>query len=149
MKRPLMLWPLVLVLIFLALGGFSGGIPMLADPANGGYLNFGEMLPDLPVSNFILPGLFLLIVMGLLPLFLAYALIVQPTWGWLDRLFRWSEHHWAWTGTMILDVIIAVWLAYEAWLIGWFPITTFTAIQGLLILLFAMLPSVRKFYTQQ
>ena len=146
MKRPFMLWPLVLVLVFLALGGFSGGFPMLVDPANGGYLEFGEMLPDLPVSNFILPGLFLLIVMGMFPLFLTYALIARPNWNWLDRLFQWSKHYWAWTGCLVLVGIIAIWLAYEGWLIGWFPITYITAILGLLILLFAMMPSVRKFY---
>jgi hypothetical protein len=148
MKRPFLLWLLIIVLISLALGGFSGGIPMLADPANGGYLQFGELLPLLPVPNLILPGLFLLVVMGLYPILLAYALIVRPTWNWVDRLFKWSKHHWAWTGSLILVANITIWLAYEAWLIGWFPITTITAIQGLLILLFAMLPSVRKFYSQ-
>ena len=49
MKRPFMLWPLIFCLFFLSLGGFSGGIPMLADPANGGYLQFGDLLPLLPV----------------------------------------------------------------------------------------------------
>ena len=146
MKRPFMLWPLILVLVFLALGGFSGGIPMLADPANGGYLQFGEILQDLPVSNFILPGLFLLTVMGIFPLFLAYGLIVRPNWRWLDRLFQWSGHHWAWTGCLVLVGIIAIWLAYEGRLIGWFPITYITAILGLLIFLFTMAPSMRNFY---
>ena len=146
MKRPFMLWPLILVLIFLAMGGFSGGIPMLSDPANGGYLQFGEMLPELPVSNFILPGLFLLVVMGIFPLLLAYALIAHPAWSWMDRLFQWSKHYWAWTGTLILVGIIAIWLVYEGWLIGWFPITVITAVLGLLLLLFSMLPSMRKFY---
>jgi hypothetical protein len=55
MKRPLMLWPLIFALLFLGLEGFSGGIPMLTDPANGGYLQFAHILPLLPVSNFILP----------------------------------------------------------------------------------------------
>ena len=149
MKRPFLLWPLIIALILLALGGFSGGIPMLADPANGGYLQFWELLPLLPVPNLIIPGLFLFVVMGLYPLLLAYALIARPCWGWVDRLFEWSKHHWAWIGTLILVAAIVVWLAYEVWLIGWFPITIITAILGLLILLFAMLPSVRKFYTQQ
>jgi len=148
MKRPFMLWPLIIVLISLALGGFSGGIPMLADPANGGYLQSGELLPLLPGPNLILPGLFLLVVMGVFPLFLTYALIAHPTWGWLDRLFGWSKHHWVWTGTLVLVAIIAIWLAFESWLIGWFPITTFTAVLGLLILLLAMMPSVRNFYGQ-
>jgi len=149
MHRPFMIWPLILVLLFLALGGFSGGIPMLADPANGGYLQFGDMLPLLPVSNFILPGLFLLFGMGLFPLVLAYTLIAHPDWHWVNRLFQWSKHYWAWTATLILVVIIAIWLAYEGSLLGWWPITYATAVIGGLILLFAMLPGIRKFYTRQ
>jgi hypothetical protein len=86
--------------------------------------------------------------MGLYPLLLAYTLIARPTWNWVDRLFQWSKHYWVWNGTLILVAIIAIWLVYEGWLIGWFPITYLTAIQGLLIFLFAMLPSVRKFYAR-
>ena len=41
MKRPFTVWLLVLLLVSLALGGFSGGIPMLADPQSGGYLILG------------------------------------------------------------------------------------------------------------
>ena len=149
MRRPFMLWPLIIVLLFLALGGFSGGIPMLADPANGGYLEFAEMLPLLPVSNLILPGLFLLVVMGLYPLLLAYALLARPAWNWADRWFQWSKYYWAWIGCLVLVVIIAIWLAYEGWLVGWWPITYATAVQGVLILLFTMMPSVRSFYDHQ
>ena len=47
MKRPFMLWPLVLALIFLAMGGFSGGIPMLADPADGRCLSRSELVAGL------------------------------------------------------------------------------------------------------
>lgn len=145
-KRPVMLWPLVIILILLSMGGFSGAIPMLADPESGGYLQFDELLPLLPVPNLILPGLFLLMVMGLVPLLLAYSLIAKPEWGWLAKLFRWSRHYWAWAATLILVAVIAIWLVYEGWLVGWFPITYITGILGLLILLFAMLPSVRKFF---
>ena len=147
MRRPFMLWPLIFALLFLALGGFSGGIPMLADPANAGYLQFGHLLPQLPVSDFILPGLFLLLAMGLLPLLLIYALIARPTWHWVAGLFSWSKHYWAWTATLFLVAIIAVWLAYEGWIVGWWPITYATAVAGFLLLLFAMMPSVRTFYT--
>jgi len=145
-KRPVMLWPLVIVLILLSMGGFSGGIPMLADPESGGYLQFADLLPSLPVPNLILPGLFLLMVMGLYPLLLAYALIAKPNWAWMDKLFSWSKRHWAWAATLILVAIIVIWLVYEGWLVGWFPITYITGMLGVLILLFALLPSVREFF---
>jgi len=145
MKRPFILWPLVFCLLFLAMGGFSGGIPMLADPANGGYLQFAQVLPLLPVSNFILPGLFLLVIMGLFPILLTYALIVRPKWAWVEAIFKWSNHYWAWTATLIFVGIIAIWLIYEGSLIGWFPITYATAVAGFFILLFVLMPGVRKF----
>ena len=145
MRRPFALWPLVFLLLFLSLGGFYGGIAMLTDPT-GGSLELADALPLLPVPNYILPGIFLLIIMGLLPLLLAIALITRPSWPIFDSLFQWSKHYWAWTLTLVLVVIIAIWLAYEGLLIGLFPITNITAIVGLLILLFAMLPGVRKFY---
>ena len=148
MRRPLMLWPLVLCLLILSIGGgFAGGIMMLIDPS-GEMLGVAEMLPLLPVPNFILPGLFLLVVMGLYPLLLAFALITQPTWNWVDRWFQWNKYYWAWIGCLVLVVIIAIWLAYEGWLVGWWPITYATAVQGFLILLFAMMPSVRKYYAE-
>ena len=144
MKRPFFLWILVVVLISLSLGGFSGGIPMLMDPISGGYLDFEDLLPLLPVSNLILPGIFLIVYMGLIPLVLVYGLIAKP--DWFDFLFRWSGYHWAWTGTVVFSIGVGLWLAYEGYLVGWWPITTITAVQGALILIIALIPGLRKFY---
>lgn len=141
-----MLWPLVLCLLVLAIGGgFAGGIMMLMDPS-GDLLGVADVLPMLPVPNFILPGIFLLVVMGIFPLLLAVALIARPSWPWMDSLLQWSNHFWAWTGTLILVAILALWLIFEIWLIGTFPITNITAVLGLLILFFALLPGVRNYY---
>jgi hypothetical protein len=148
MKRPFMLWLLIIVLISLSLGGFSGGIPMLADPQQGGYLQFGELLTQLPVSNFILPGLFLTLFMGIIPLILVYGLIAKPSWLWLDKYFKWNKHHWAWIATIFLVIGLALWLFVEYLLVGWWPITTVTAVQGALILFIALFPGLRKYYTE-
>jgi hypothetical protein len=48
---------------------------------------------------------------------------------------------------LILVAVIALWLIYEIWLIGLFPMTYATAVQGFLILLFALMPGVRRYYT--
>ncbi len=147
MRRPFMLWPLVFFLLVLALGGFYGGIAMLTDPT-GRTLEVADVLPLLPVPNYILPGIFLLVVMGLFPLLLSFALIARPNWSWVDSLFQWSKYYWAWTATLILVAITAIWLVVESMLIGFFPITLITAVLGLFILLFALLPGVRKYYAK-
>ena len=149
MKRPFMLWPLAVVLVLLSVGGFSGGVPMLVDPVSGGYLDFESMLPDLPVNSFILPGVFLTTYMGIFPLILAYGLIARPSWPLFENFFRWSRHYWAWTGTILFSIGIAIWLGYEGWLVGWWPITYITAVQGILILLFTLIPNVRKYYEEE
>ena len=148
MQRPVTLWFLVFVLLFLALNGLGGGIVMLMDPT-GNLLGVADILPFLPVPNFILPGIFLVVVMGLLPLLIGYALIARPNWPWVDSLFRWGNHYWAWTATVALVAILAIWLAVEGILIGMFPITYATAVVGLLLLLFALWPGVRKFYAHE
>ena len=149
MLRPLTLWPLLFLLIFLGLGGLYGGMAMLIDPT-GGSLQLTEVLPLLPVSDYILPGLFLLVVMGLAPLFLTYALLARPSWVWAEALSRWSGHHWAWTGTLALGVILAVWLVVQGLLIGFkWAIQYITAMNGLLIILLALTPGTRRFYTSR
>jgi hypothetical protein len=146
MKRPISLWILVFWLVFLALGGLYGGVAMLLDPS-GGLLQMTEVLSLLPVSNYVLPGLFLLFIMGVLPLFLIYGLLARPNWSWLDSLFRQVKYYWAWTGTVILGVILAIWLIIEGVLIGFkWAIQYVTAVDGLFILFFVFFPSVRKFY---
>ena len=148
MKRPFVLWILIFFLVFLALGGLYGGIAMLTDPS-GNLLQMAEILPMLPVPDYTLPGLFLLFVMGIAPLFLTFGLLARPNWAWATSLSRWSNHHWSWAGTVVLGIILVLWLIIEAIMIGFeWPIQYVTAVNGILILLLALVPSVRKYYAQ-
>jgi len=67
MKRPFALYWLCFFLLFLAFGGLYGGLAMLLDPS-GAALDMAGILPPLPVPSFVLPGLFLLVVMALTPI---------------------------------------------------------------------------------
>jgi hypothetical protein len=148
MQRPLSLWLLAFLLVFLGLGGLYGGIAMLTDPT-GNSIQMSEVLPLLPVPDYTLPGLFLLFIMGLVPLILAYALLARPNWAWAGSLSRWSGHHWAWTGTLVLGVILALWLVVQGLLIGFkWPIQYVTALNAFLIILLALVPGVRRLHAK-
>lgn len=149
MKRRFSVWLLAGSLLFLAAGGFFGGISMLRDPSGRG-LQMDEILPLLPVRDYFLPGLFLIFVMGILPLILIYGLLARPEWDWVHPLARWSGHHWAWTGAVVLGLVLLVWLTYQAFLIGFrWPIQYVTAANGLIILLLALAPGVRRAYKNE
>jgi len=146
MKRPFSLWLLIFFLVFLALGGFVGAYSFLTDPT-GASLGMDKELALLPVPNYILPGLFLLLMMTITPLFLTVGLFAQPNIPFLQTLLRFSPFYWSWTGTVILGIGLMLWLIFEAYFIGFFaPIQYVTAINGLLILLLPFIPAIKKYY---
>jgi hypothetical protein len=145
-RKPFMLWVLAILLLFLAFGGFYGGILMLVDPT-GEDLQMDEILPLLPVPDFILPGIFLILIMGAIPLILAYGIIYRSEWGWVENLTGWSGHHWAWTATLAIGFLLILWLAFQSLFIGFrWPIQFITLINAIMIILVALLPTVRRYY---
>jgi hypothetical protein len=63
-RRPVALWPLLAAMTFLCLGGFSAGLAMITDPTGASLGADLGWLPRTPVSDFLLPGLFVLAVYG-------------------------------------------------------------------------------------
>lgn len=144
MGRRLALWALVVSVLVLAFGGLYGGLSMLRDPS-GASLGMDAVLPRIPVPNYVVPGLFLVVVMGLMPLGLAYGLLARPNSPWAAAVARLSGHHWAWTGALLLGIVLVLWLAVQAWLIGFtWPIQFLTAGNGVAIVVLASLPAVRR-----
>src|ERR1044072_1687509 len=66
--RPGVFWPLLAMMGILSFGGFIGGISFVAEPTGEGLGARLSWLDQAPVSDFLLPGLFLLAVYGLFPL---------------------------------------------------------------------------------
>jgi len=82
-------------------------------------------------------------------MFLAYGLLRQPKWRWIESTFSWSKEYWALTGSFILGIVLLNWLAVQGVLIGFrWPIQFVITTNGLLILIFAALPGVRKYFAR-
>lgn len=146
MKKPYSLWILIFFLVFLALGGFVGTYYFLTDPS-GASIGMEKELTLLPVPDYTLPGIFLLLVMTLTPLFLTFGLIAKPNIPSPQTLLRFAPYHWSWTGTILLGIVLMLWLAVEAYFIGiTAPIQYITAINGLLILVLPFLPAIKNYY---
>lgn len=143
-SRPLALWGLIAALAFLSIGGWYGGVAMLLDPS-GASLGMQEVVPLLPVADLVLPGLFLVVVMGVGPLVAAYGLIARPTLRALARVERASGRSWAWSAALALGVVLAGWLALQGVLIGFrWPIQYVTAGNAAVIVALALAPTVRR-----
>jgi hypothetical protein len=110
-------WTRVLVglLIFLGLGGVVGGVGMLAAP-NGSMIGldpaFLEPVPLL--ETWLIPGLFLLFALGVLPLVTAWAVVAAPVLAWAGPLERRTHEHFAWAASLATAVLLVMFIAYEA-----------------------------------
>ena len=72
---------------------------MLFDPSGASMGLPTDLLDGLPISNFVLPGLFLIIVMGIIPLILAYVLRKRTRWAWL--------------GTLVQGIVLLLWIGFQ------------------------------------
>jgi hypothetical protein len=102
-----------------------------------------------PFSDFLIPGLLLVVFLGIYPLAVAYALWAHPGWPWAQALNPFRGMHWAWAGSLAAGAIVLVWIVTEMillqatvflhWLtLGW----------GLALIGLALLPAVRREYRE-
>jgi hypothetical protein len=80
-RRPRSVWALVVFLALQALGAIGGGIGLVQDPVNNIGLSIG-LLDGTPFSDYLWPGLILLIVVGVFPLAVLYGVLRRRLWGW-------------------------------------------------------------------
>ena len=95
---------LLALLILLCLGGLGGGAVMLADPSGAEMGLSPTMLEGLPISDFVLPGLFLIGVMGAAPLVIAFGL--------------WKHLPWAWAAALTQGIVLVLWIGLQIVLWG-------------------------------
>jgi hypothetical protein len=146
-SRPKALWALVVLLGLLAAGGTEGGLSFVVDPTGASLGAKLSWLEHTPVSDFLLPGLFLLVVYGVGGLVLMAGLIRRSSPGPLHRVDQALGHHWAWAGAIALGMLLVIWIAYELAVI---PETTFLQpaliVIGLFIAGLPLLPSLRRWF---
>jgi hypothetical protein len=95
---------LIILLVLLGLGGFFGGCAMLIDPSGESIGLPSNLLDGLPFSSFLLPGLFLVVVMGFAPSMFAWGL--------------WKARPWAWKGALAQSIILILWICFQIFLWG-------------------------------
>lgn len=146
--RPAALYFLTVCLLFLIAGGWVGGLNFIFDPS-GKSMQMQDSLPNLLVPDYLLPGIFLLVMYGVLPVPLLVALWTRPgpRADWQQTLTRRFHEHWAWLLVLGLGLVLLGWLALEVVLLrSMAPIQWIMVIFNFLFLAVIMLPSLRRYY---
>lgn len=107
---------LVAALLFQGLSGIAGGIGLIADPTGVAVGLPAEWLEGSPFPDYLVPGLVLLVVLGLAPL--------AAAWG------TWTDRGWGPAASLTIGTALLVWLAVEIAIIGYQPDPPLQAIYG-------------------
>jgi hypothetical protein len=139
---------LVGLLLFLGISALGGGSMLIISPS-------GKLIGGLPISilahspfiDFLIPGIILFVVLGVLPCLTCYALIMQPV-SRLAQFFNvFSDMYWGWTFSIYIAFALIIWIQVETLFVqsaGW--LQTFYMLYAIPILIFALLPKVRAIY---
>jgi len=142
---------LLIVLGFLALGAIGGGVVLIISPT-------GELigmpiteLKDSPFHSFLIPGIILFSVLGIIPLLLMIALLKKPESKLAEQINLFKDMHWSWTYSIYIAFTLIGWVHIELiFLQGvahW--LHTFYMFYAILIIIIALLPQMRYLYKKK
>lgn len=138
---------LLFLLAFLGLGAIFGGGILIISP--GGKL-FGmplSMLQNSPFNSFLVPGIILFLVLGVVPMLLVFALLKKPKNKLAEQFNFFNDMHWSWTFTMYVAFALIGWIQIEMLFLGgahW--LQTCYMFLAVMIIFVALLPQVRNLY---
>lgn len=144
MKRPLLLYPLVLLHLLLGAGALYGGFMLLTNP-----INFGmrpEWLNGSPFNSYLIPGLFLFVFLGIVPLIVATGLVRRAAFPLIYAFNFYRDRHWAWTFSLLTGILLIGWINVQIALVPYFWMQPLFLAVGLLILILTLWPSVMRYF---
>jgi hypothetical protein len=131
-RRPAGVWILLVLLVIQGLGGLAGGLSLVIKP-DGSIMKMPlSYLDGSPFSDFLLPGLILFLVLGVLPLVAAAGLWMRRAWGWY--------------AAFAVGCGLMIWILVEITIIPFSWLQPVFGVVGVLIFAIAALKSVRRCY---
>jgi hypothetical protein len=138
---------LIIILVILALSAAPAGFSLIIDPSGDGIGLPLSTLKLSPFRNFLIPGLFLFLIFGLLPFFLIYGLIKPKQHSLFKRINPHKKEHWALVFSFYLGIVLILWISIQLMMGVSHDVLHFIyTLMGILIVILANLPATRKCY---
>nr|WP_154887774.1 hypothetical protein [Paenibacillus xylanexedens] len=132
----------------LGLGAVIGGFMLILDPS-GKMLNMPvSLLERSPFSDFLIPGMILLLVLGLFPIIICMALLRRIHWTLVEKLNLYPKRYWAWTFSLYTSYALLIWIIVQLYIIQTVSlIHLFYFAWGLGIQMVTLLPDIQRRYS--
>ncbi len=138
----------LILLGFLGLGAIGGGALLIISPT-------GELIgiplsefKNIPFDSYLIPGIILFSVLGLIPLSLIIALLKKPGSRLAEQFNVFKDMHWSWTYSIYIAFILIGWvhiqLIFLQSSVHW--LHSFYLFFAIVIMIIALLPQIRSLY---
>ncbi len=143
--KPFVVWILIVIEILLGIGAVGSGAMLMIAP-DGSLMQMPlSIMQGSPFATFFIPGLILLLFVGIYPLAIAFGLWKKPSWLLPEKINLFRQYHWSWAGALASGLIVLIWLSVELMWVGYSVLHTIYYIWGALILLLSLLSPVRRY----
>jgi hypothetical protein len=138
---------LLFLLGFLSLSAFYGGIALILSPDGNIFKMPVSILYNSPFNDFLIPGIVLLIVFGIIPALVIYAMIKRTVCPVLEKMNIMYDHHFSWTFTVYIGIAQIIWIDLQTFFINAVDLIhlIYSGI-GIAIVCIAFLPATRKHF---
>lgn len=140
-------WLLVALQLVLSFGAIGGGAGLVIDP-QGGSLNMPvSLLESSPFSDYLIPGLILMVFLGFGPMVIAVCLIKRPRWRLGEKLNVFKDRHWSWAFTLYTGFALIIWITAQMYMLQMAAIIHMVyMLLALAIQVAVLLPGVQRKY---
>lgn len=138
---------LILLQLLLGAGALFGGGSLIIDPSGTLIQLPASLLEHTPLDSFLVPGIILFTVLGILPLMIAFGLVTKKKWQAADRLKLFRDRHWSWNLSLYTGFVLIGWITIQMYLVHGVALLHVTYIfWGMLVQAVTLLPEVQKVY---
>lgn len=146
-RRPVTVTLLILLQLLLGIGALFGGGGLILDPGGELIQMPVSLLEHTPFDSFLVPGIILFTVLGILPVIIALGLITKKEWKAADRLNLFRDRHWSWSFSLYIGFVLIGWITIQMYLINGVALLHVIYIfWGLVIQVVTLLPGVQRWY---
>ena len=140
---------LIVLLLLLGIGAIYGGGTLIISPS-GELLGLPiSLLEPSPFHNFLVPGIILFIVLGIVPCWTAYGLITKKGNRYVNGLNIYRDMHWSWSFSIIVSFALIIWIQLQMVFVDevyW--VYTLYMFWAILMIAIALHPKIRRQYRQ-
>ena len=145
--RNILLGFICLCLLYLGGGGIYGGLSFIIDPTGKSMEMAPEVMNSIPLKIFFIPGIFLFLLFGIVPLVTTTGLILKHGLPMIKPNENKPKHNWVWHSAYLTSMALVFWILIQLLLIGYgHPLQVMLLGVGVIIFLLLRNSEVKEYF---